>query len=93
MPQGLLVVPGEWLQRNIAGNTEGMAGLAGGGKAQGLENTTLHQGQHPLIATPPDAGKQVEILKAAAAKAWWAAPSLKPCPAWLPFANCATAPA
>ena len=87
MPQGLLVVPGEWLQRNIAGHTEGMAGLAGGGKAQGPENRTLHQGQHPLIATPPDAGKQVEILKAAAA------PSLNPFPAWLPFANCATAPA
>lgn len=55
MPQGLLVVPGEWLQRNIAGHIEGMAGLAGGGEPQGPETTPLHQGQHLLIAPPPGA--------------------------------------
>ena len=53
MPQGLLVVPGEWLQRNIAGHIKGMAGLAGGGEAQGPETTPLQQGQHLLIAPPP----------------------------------------
>ena len=53
MAQGLLVVPGEWLQRYIAGHIKGMAGLAGGGEAQGPETTPLQQGQHLLIAPPP----------------------------------------
>jgi hypothetical protein len=53
MAQGLLVVPGEWLQRYIAGHIKGMAGLAGGGEAQSPETMPLQQGQHLLIASPP----------------------------------------
>ena len=53
MPQGLLVGASEWLQCNNAGHLEGMAGLAGGGEAQGPETMPLQQGQHLLIAPPP----------------------------------------
>lgn len=57
MPQGLLVVPIEWLQRNIAARIERMAGLTGGVEAQGIDH--LEAAEAPALGKahqPPQGG-------------------------------------